>query len=186
VYQTINLNKYFNSKGITSINNSSIGNLDEFASFSFPNHFFDETIYYNDVPFNISLSEGNDNISFENDLIIEIPKNFYTDLYMLGISNNGNFSNKVELLCEEKPIVKLNINMTDLMEDEPFKSNIRFKEIPYIHSPKGKVDIKTNLWVERIQFEDPVLVDCMEFTSNPFIHIFSITLGVYDEKGRKL
>ncbi|MGY1422612.1 hypothetical protein [Bacillus cereus] len=177
MFYSLNLERYFNSTGMTSFDESSKGNLDEFAKLSFPKKFLKENLYFKDVPFKLNLDTVSDNISLKNQMKIEMKRREINEIYILGACNNGNFSTKMDFYDKENLVLSKHIYFTDLMEENSFRDNIKFIEVPYVHSPRGKLSIKSSLWLEKVSLEKEILVDSLAFEENPFVHIFAVTLG---------
>ncbi|CUB19111.1 hypothetical protein BN2127_JRS3_01775 [Bacillus safensis] len=177
MFYQLNLKEYFNSTGITTLDEASKGSLDIFANLSFPKEYFQENMYFNNIPFKIELDSILDNISIDDELKVSFERNNFTDVYILGACNNGNFSNNIHFYSEENLIFSKKIHITDLMEEIPYKRNEKFVTSDYVYTPNGKLDTTISLWVERIQFSKEFLLDSLTLEENPFIHIFAITLG---------
>lgn len=177
MFYQLDLKQYFNSKGITNLKDATEGSLDEFAQLSLPMHHFQDIMYHEGIPFNLELNSTYDNLSVERETRITFQRNYYTDLYVLGACNNGNFFNEIKFYEGDKLAFSQKIHLSDIMEDIPYKENKKFLDSPYVHSPNGYMYIKTSLWVEHLKFKEKTVIDSLILEENPFVHIFAITLG---------
>lgn len=172
----INLSDYLTNKGITSENEMSLGELSIGGS-SLPYlHFnFDSLFHINSIPFIIYQKDDKDNMELNQQMIplqnIEINK-----IHMLGVTNNGNFSERAYLIKNGEHVLKTTISFSDFLSPTPFYNEKLAFEFPYMHSRNGLIShYKPKIWMNTFSF-DHISADHLFFEENMFIHIFAITI----------
>lgn len=175
-FVTIDLSNYLTNKGITSESEMSLGELSIGGS-SLPYlHFnFGSLFHIDSIPFIIYQKDGKDNMELNQQLIpvqnIEINK-----IHMLGVTNNGNFSEKAYFIENGKHLLQTTISFSDFLSPTPFYNEKLAFEFPYMHSRNGLINHYTpKIWMNTFSF-DHVRADHLLFEENMFIHLFAITI----------
>ncbi|MGH0435016.1 hypothetical protein ACQVOM_12240 [Bacillus basilensis] len=179
MYHCLDLSKYVNNKGITSFEDREQGELDSFIKLSIPDSFLQKHMNFSykddSVPFIFNIDGIYDNIEINNQSIHIEPKS-YSDIFLIGTCNNGNFYHDLLIKNDESSLIK-RAYFSDLFDEEPSNKEICFKHINYMHSPQGiNESFSPRLWFFHISLENSMLINQIKFDYNPFIHIFSITL----------
>lgn len=180
MYNCLDLNAYFNNKGITDIYDRDKGNLDPFIGLSLPaSYLVNELVIKKDddkIPLRFCLNNDVDNMELMEQKIL-IEEKLYSDIYIVGTCNNGNFYNDILLYSTNGITQKKRIYLSDLFEEQPSNDEVCLISFPYTHTKVG-IDnhLKPKLWLHHIKLDKPFKINCIKFSDNPFMHIFSITL----------
>jgi hypothetical protein len=180
MYNCLNLNEYFNNKGITSIHDREKGDLDPFVGLSLPSsHLTSEFTFKigdDNIPLSFDLNSDVDNMELTGQEIF-IEEKFYSDIYIVGTCNNGNYYNDILIYCSDGTTLKKRIYLSDIFEENASNDEICLISFPYTHTKTGVEEhLKPKLWLYHIKLENHLYIKGMKFSENPFIHIFSITL----------
>ncbi|MGG3805766.1 hypothetical protein [Metabacillus fastidiosus] len=180
MYSCLDLNNYFNNKGITSDYDREKGNLDPFIGLSLPiSYIVNKLILEKDnerIPLKFCLNCSLDNIELTGQEI-SFKEKIYSDIYIVGACNNGNFYNDIIVSNNNDEFEKKRFYLSDLFEENPFNEEICVRSFPYSHTREGiNKYFKPKLWLYNIKLDTPFSINKIKFSENPFIHIFSITL----------
>lgn len=179
----MDLSDYLNNHATTYENEMEKGALTISGS-SFPANeiSFGNKVYIDDIPFRFN------NTQFYDNLVMDDQKIFFNTArvkraYFLGCSNNGDFFESITFFKDNKEKVKTIISLSDFLAPSPRYSDKFAFSLSCIHTVRGKnTDFRPNIWYDVINFETPIEINNFHLEYNPFIHIFSITLLLDNER----
>lgn len=186
---TVNLRSYFNNKGISSAKKVYKGDFSGVGS-SYPSDELpvsESLITIENVPFIFPDKEATyDNMDFY-EQSIEVPKNVYNKIHVLGASDNGSFNENINLIntsTNNRRSVKL--GLTEWVYKHPvFGEKVAFRTNKAHSKTAGIINGKSlTIWYQCSKILPEYEFNMLKFGDNPGIHIFSLTLekrGALDE-----
>ncbi|MCK6259493.1 hypothetical protein LCY76_23255 [Fictibacillus sp. KIGAM418] len=177
MYKPLNITTYLNNLGSTYKEEYINGKLTVSGS-SFPAEYipYDKEFFYNNVPFQFFLTPNGDNIELEGQAL-QFPAIEVKTIHFIGVSNNGDFSEKISFMDKDQLKFTSTLSFTDWIEPLPrFKENEPVIHFPWIHTEVGvNKNIASSLWYQRIDLNKKTKVNKIVLEDNPSMHIFSIT-----------
>ncbi|XLP22060.1 hypothetical protein ACFMB7_26830 [Bacillus toyonensis] len=177
----LNLSDLFNNHGILGknepINDSSFSlGISFYPAEYLPK--YGEKFHWENTSFLFptKTSEGFDNLTLDYQTI-QVPKGKFTDLYILGSSNNGNFYDDVQLLFNNNIVYTFKLALTEFVSETSWFGDPIVLECPFTRNKNLDLfSLQPKIYCHQEQLPSNITFDEIKLGSNPFIHLFSITL----------
>jgi len=177
----VNLEAYFNIKGISTLKNINSADFSGLGS-SYPAEELPKkgVTTINDTPFLFPDSESIvDSLTFDEQLI-KLPRGLYKRLHILGAADNGSFREKVYLVDGIKKS-QIKVGLTGWIVPEPHYSEKKafICSMGYSQSEGIVREFKPIIWHQTVDLNNVGDIEFLQLSDNPAMHLFAITL----EKG---
>lgn len=179
MYKQISIEKYFNNRGFTTEDTLMMGSL-SISGASFPlEELNSKDLVVDNVPFHLCISNIKyDNIEINNQTIAIEYSIQAKEISFLGVSIYGDYYSDILFLKDGKVVYKDKLKLSNLTSSQCNFNNQRAVSFSYLnHSEKNKIFTKSNIWVNKICFNVPIIFDSIKFSDTPFMHVFSITVS---------
>ncbi|MEC1686930.1 hypothetical protein [Bacillus mojavensis] len=119
-----------------------------------------------------------DNLAMDNQSIPFTSSSIHS-IYLLGASANGSFSEPVTVKRKGQEICVFKLKFSDFITKQmKFSGERLILECPVLRYANIDVDYyRPKIFLHTEKFQVPIQADEIVLGDNPFIHIFSITLG---------
>ncbi|MGE7218491.1 hypothetical protein ACQKJC_18485 [Priestia koreensis] len=140
---------------------------------------FGELTQWEDVTFIFPTrtNEGFDNVILE-EQTIPVKQNSYSTVSIFGASNNGNFFDTVRLFLDDKEVHQFKLKLSDFIAEKSWFDDVPVLNCPFVRNPINDLHhLQPKIYCHHEVLPPNITFNKIKFGENPFIHIFSITLG---------
>jgi hypothetical protein len=172
----VDLTEYYNNSGI-NFPEATDANFTHFGA-SYPGEGLpmENEIIVESIPFLFPYSSIYNNIEFEKQKIL-LPLSKYKALYVLGSSDNGSFTEQIDLYNQGEFLTSCQLSLTDWVSNFPEYSEIEAYRCNCLVSNGRQVNsLQPVIWLQKVLLDQNNAFNEVRLPDNPCMHVFSITL----------